>query len=51
MIEGAELSVFMKDTIKMDAAKAFVPCADNADISFTKRGSEFTQAVIILKRN
>lgn len=51
MIEGIELSVLLKDTIKMNAVKAFVPRANNADASVSERGPELFQTVIIPKRN
>ena len=51
LIEGIELSVLLKDTIKMNAVKAFVPRANNADASVSERGPELFQTVIILKRN
>ena len=51
MIEGIELSVLLEDTIKMNAVKAFVPRANNADASVSERGPELFQTVIILKRN
>ena len=51
MIDGLILVILFKYTIKVNAVKFPVPCADNADATVGKSVSEGVQVIIILIRN